>query len=196
MGRTSTLMPYFNVGIDLAISTASFRFVGLQHEITAHCFFRFRERTVHHQIPVSAGDNSALRAERLARLDLAPCVQSFKPRHDFVHGRLELVRAKALCPNAGLGIAACIHLSLFLCSYFCFCRFGFGFQYCDERTIAFRTTISPSRPVPKAQTCCSPCLGKRQSSPSPARPSFPCRFCRQVSQLLPQRDRQRAHQRN
>src|SRR5204863_631207 len=95
---------------------------------------------------------------------------------------LEVPAAKDLCPNADLGITACIHLSLFLSSYL---WFPFRFRCYDERALLFRTTISPFRSAPTAQRCCSPCPDKQRSNPSPAPPSFPCTFCRHVFWLSP-----------
>src|SRR6266853_961169 len=63
--------------------------------------------------------------------------------------------------------------------------FPFGFRCYDERALLFRTTISPFRSAPTAQRYCSPCPDKQRSSPSPARPSFPCKFCRPVFRPWP-----------
>src|SRR5204863_8698364 len=70
----------------------------LKLEITAHRFLRFRKRTVHHKLSVRARDNSTLRAERVGGLGLAALVQSFKPRHNLVHGRLKFLLRKTSVP--------------------------------------------------------------------------------------------------
>src|SRR5207249_12201891 len=87
-------------------------------------------------------------------------------------------------PNAGLGITACIHVSLFLSSYL---WFPFSFRCYDERALLFMTTISSFRFTPTAQRYCSPCPDTQRSNPSPARPSYPYKFCRPVFRpsLLP-----------
>src|SRR5262249_33468880 len=60
--------------------------LGLEHEITAHCFFGFRERPVDDEPAVRARDHPALAAERLRAFDFAALVESLEPSNYFVHG--------------------------------------------------------------------------------------------------------------
>ena len=94
----STLTPYRNAGFERATSTASFEAFGLEHEITAHRFFGFRERSVEDEPSVRARDHPALAAEWLGAFDLAAFIQSLEPRHHFVHSMLQLVRGKTSVP--------------------------------------------------------------------------------------------------